>query len=617
MGSLIVDEKDIRFVLFDQLKIQELCEKEKFADFSDEVFEMILEQALKFTEDILFPLNQEGDKQGARFEDGKVFSTPGTKDAYKSFVEGGWLTPCESYEVGGQSLPHVIMGATHEMFFSNFPFMCYVNLTHDAAKLIEIFGTDEQKQFYMEKMYGGEWTGTMCLTEPDAGSDVGAIKFKAVPKDDDTYSMKGSKIFITNGENDIADNIVHLLLARIEGDPSGTKGLSLFVVPKYRVNPDGSLGDSNDVVCTGIEHKMGLFASPTSSLSFGDNDDCVGYLLGNTQEGIRIMFHMMNASRLEVGIWGQTTCSMSYLHSLEYARERKQGQDMLNQDPAPQVPIIQHPDIRRTLLTMKAYVEGMRAMLYYCSYAMDRHSVAEDDDEKKKWGRLVDLFIPICKAYPTEKGVELASLAIQIHGGYGYSQEYPVEQFMRDSKVACIFEGTTAIQAMDLALRKLAMKKGSVFADFIISMDEVIGNALKIPELENYANQLKKTKTAINDVPKTFAEKSSKGQAFYPFLQATPFLEAMGDVVISWFLLWGAVIAHEKLDTMFKENSADNTEKQAALIENNTNAAFLSGKIQSAKFFLGNILPITDGKIEAIKWGDTSAWDINNQSFGV
>ncbi len=617
MASLIVDEKDIRFVLFEQFKIQELCENEKFADFSDEVFEMILEQAHKYTEDVLFPLNQEGDKNGARFENGKVFSTAGTKEAYQGFVEGGWLTPCEDYEVGGQGLPHSIMTATHEMFFSNFPFMCYVNLTHDAAKLVEIFGTEDQKKTYMEKMYAGEYTGTMCLSEPDAGSDVGAIRCKAVKRDDGNYSIQGSKIFITNGEHDISGNIVHLLLARIEGDPPGTKGLSLFIVPKNRINDDGSTGEQNDVVCTGIEHKMGLNASPTTSLSFGDNGECIGYLLGDQGEGIRIMFHMMNSSRLEVGIWGLTTCSMSYLHSLEYARERKQGQDAINRDSEAQVPIIMHPDIRNSLLMMKAYVEGIRAMIYYCGYAMDRMAVAADDGERKKWSKLVDLFIPVCKAYPTEKGVDLASTAIQLHGGYGYTQEYPVEQFMRDAKVACIFEGTTGIQAMDFALRKLSMSKGTVFSDFISSMDDVINKANDISELEKYADQLNKTKTAISTVPPVLAEKGGEGKIYYSFLKATPLLEAMGDVIVSWFLLWGAVIASEKLDALCTENNADTPEKKNDLIKNNNNASFLAGKIQSAKFFIGNILPVTDGKIEAIKWGDTSAWDIDEQSFGI
>jgi hypothetical protein len=508
------------------------------------------------------------------------------------------------------------MTSTHEMFFSNFPFMCYVNLTHDAAKLIEIFGTDEQKKLYMEKMYNGQWTGTMCLTEPDAGSDVGAIRSKAVKRPDGTYSIQGSKIFITNGEHDMAENIVHLLLARIEGDPGGTKGLSIFIVPKYRVKPDGSIGESNDVACTGIEHKMGLKASPTCSLSFGDNQNCIGYLLGSEREGIRIMFHMMNSSRLEVGIWGLTTCSMSYLHALQYARERKQGQDAITKDPTPQVPILRHPDIRQQLLLMKAYVEGMRAMIYYCGYAMDRMHIAESDEEKEKWGRIVDLFIPICKAYPTEKGVSLSSLAIQIHGGYGYTQEYPVEQFMRDAKVACIFEGTTGVQAMDLALRKLSMKKGTIFAGFIAQMDDVINKARSNPELKKYAEQLNKSKTLILDVPKVFAEKAGQGQMYYSFLQATPFLEAAGDVIISWFLLWAAEIAREKLDNLYKENGAADPEKQKQLIINNKNAAFYSGKVQAAKYFIGNILPITDGRLEAIKFGDASAWDICEQAFG-
>jgi hypothetical protein len=465
-------------------------------------------------------------------------------------------------------------------------------------------------------MYSGQWTGTMCLTEPDAGSDVGAIRCKASKMPDGNYSIQGSKIFITNGEHDMAGNIIHLLLARIDGDPAGTKGLSLFIVPKYKLNPDGSEGDSNDVVCTGIEHKMGLKASPTASMSFGDNGKCSGYLLGNEREGIRIMFHMMNSSRLEVGIWGLTTCSLSYLHSLQYARERKQGQDAINKDASPQVPIIRHPDIRQSLLMMKAYIEGMRAMIYYCGYAMDRMHIAESDEEKEKWGRIVDLFIPICKAYPTEKGVSLSSLAIQVHGGYGYTQEYPVEQFMRDSKVACIFEGTTGIQAMDLALRKLSMKKGTVFAGFIAQMDEVINKAKSNPELKKYAEQLNKTRTLILDVPKVFAEKAGQGQTYYSFLQATPFIEAAGDVIVAWFLLWAAEIAQEKLVILFKENGAVDPDKQKELIINNKNAAFYSGKVQSAKFFIGNILPITDGRLEAIKWGDASAWDICEQAFG-
>ncbi|MFC1822909.1 acyl-CoA dehydrogenase [Thermodesulfobacteriota bacterium] len=618
MGSMIIDERDMQFVLFEQLKINELCENEKFSEFSDEVFQMVLTEAQKFADNILYPLNIKGDKEGARYEDGVVYSTPGTKEAYQAFVEGGWLTPAEDESVGGQGLPHVILTATHEMFFCNFPFMCYVNLTHDAAKLIEIFGTEEQKKFYMEPMYAGQWTGTMALTEPGAGSDVGAIKVKAVPRSNGEYSIVGSKIYITNGENDVGENNVHLLLARPEGAPPGTRGLSIFLVPKYRINEDGSLGEQNDVTCVGIEHKMGLHASPTSSLTFGENGNCIGYLLGKEQEGIRIMFHMMNSSRLEVGIWGLTTCSMSYLHALNYAREREQGQSIVDPDPAKQVPIIKHPDIRRMLLMMKAYAEGMRAMLYYCGYAMDRQAIAENDEEKGKWARIVDFMIPICKAYPTEKGVELASLAVQVYGGYGYSSEYPVEQFMRDSKVACIFEGTTGIQAMDLAMRKLAMKKGKVFTDFMAGMDEVIEKAESMPDFEAYVRQFKKTRSALLEVPSYFSEKTTKGDFFYPLLKATPFLEIAGDVVAAWFLLWGAMLAREKLDGLYQEKGAsEDPAKQVEILEENAEAAFLAGKIQSAKFFIGNILPATDGKIDAVQWGDVSAWEIHDRSFGA
>ncbi|MBW1796977.1 MAG: acyl-CoA dehydrogenase [Deltaproteobacteria bacterium] len=617
MGSMLVDERDIRFVLFEQLKVQELCGNGKFSEFSGEVFEMVLAEALKFAENILFPLNIKGDKESARFEDGKVYSTPGTKEAYQRFVEGGWLTPCEDEEIGGQGMPHVIMTATHEMFFVNFPFMCYVNLTHDGAKLIELYGTDEQKRLYMEPMYGGQWTGTMALTEAGAGSDVGVGKCKAIRKPDGSYFIVGSKIFITNGEHDVAENIVHMVLARIEGDPPGTKGLSIFIVPKYRVNKDGSLGEHNDINCVGIEHKMGLNASPTTSLAFGENGKCTGYILGQEREGIKIMFHMMNVSRLEVGMWGQSVCSASYLHALNYAREREQGMSVAKPDPLKQVPIIEHPDIRRQLLTMKAHVEGMRAMLYYCGYAMDRTGVAEDDEERQRWGRLVDLLIPICKAYPTEKGVLFASDAIQIHGGYGYSSEYPVEQFMRDSKVACIFEGTTGIQAMDLTFRKLGMKKGKVFADFLAGMDEMADRADRLSGWKKYADQFRKTKNALSEIPSALADHAGKGTPVYPFLKATPVLEAAGDVVVSWFLLWGAVVAQEKLEALFMEKGAEDSAKQEELIKENAEAAYLAGKVQSARFFIGGVLPVTDGKIEAIKWGDCSAWETQDRSFGV
>jgi alkylation response protein AidB-like acyl-CoA dehydrogenase len=616
MARLLVDERDIKFVLFELLKVQDLCEAERFSDWNEKALDILLKEALRFSEKVLFPLNIEGDKVGLKFEAGAVIAVPGTKAAYRDFAEGGWLTPCEAETYGGQGLPEIIKFATHEMFFAaNFPFMCYVNLTHDAAKLIELFGTKDQKAKFLEKMYGGQWTGTMALTEPSAGSDSGAIETRAVKSEDGTYLISGQKIFITNGEHDIADNIVHMVLARTEGAPPGTKGLSLFIVPKFRLGPDGVPREPNDVRCIGIEHKMGLKASPTTTMAFGEKGVCHGFLLGKECEGIRVMFHMMNASRLEVGIWGQGTCSVSYLHALDYAKGRKQGRSLRSASKDAQAPILDHPDIRRLLLMMKSYVEGMRALLYYSGYAMDRAEISRSDEARDKWRNIVEVLIPICKAYPTEKGVELASHAIQIYGGYGYTSEYPVEQFMRDAKVACIFEGTTGIQAMDFAVRKVGMQKGQVFQALLDEMDTVVARADAIPGWEPYAAQVKTTKTRLGRIPEAIAKRTEETGIFHTLLKATPFLDATGDLLVAYFLLWSAVVAEEKLDNLFRKEKLTEMEARSKFIAKNSRAAFLAGKLESARFFIANILPITDGKLAAIAWNDLSAWDIADRSF--
>ena len=620
MARLLVDERDIKFVLFELLKVQELCQQDRFSNWKEGAFVLLLEEARKFAEKRLFPLNLEGDRIGVRFDAGEVFAVPGTKDSYRDFVDAGWLTPCEEEAYGGQGLPEVIKFAAHEIFFAaNFPFMCYVNLTHDAAKLIEKFGTSEQKRLYLDKMYGGQWTGTMALTESSAGSDVGAIEVKATKNGDGTYHLTGQKIFITNGDHDIAENIVHMVLARIDGDLPGTKGLSIFIVPKYRLNEDGSIGQPNDVRCIGVEHKMGLSASPTTTMSFGEQGDCTAYLLGRERDGIKIMFHMMNASRLEVGMWGQGICSASYLHALNYSRERKQGASLKDPGSSSQVPIIRHPDVRRLLLLMKSHIEGMRAMLYFCGYAMDRSAIAETAEEKTWWRNIVELLIPICKAYPTEKGVEFASHAIQIHGGFGYTRECPVEQFMRDSKAACIFEGTTGVQAIDFAVRKVAMDQGRVFQDFLSGMDKIVCQSSGWPGWEKYLTHFHKTKTALQELPAHLAEQSTRAGNFYSLLKATPFLDAAGDVFVSYFLLWSALAASEKLESLLsKEGLQDkdkDNEQRKEFIRRKPQAAYLAGKIESAKYFIGNVLPVTDGKIAAIRWGDSSAWEMEETFF--
>jgi len=612
MSGLIVDERDLKFVLFDLLGVQNLTRHERFEHFDQDIMDMLLDEAQKYAEQFLFPLNIEGDKIGAIFEDGHVQAVPGTREAYQEFVQSGWLTQSESPDLGGQGLPEIIKFATHEMFLAaNFPFMCFVNLTHDAAKLIELFGDDGQKAHYLEKMYGGEWTGTMALTEPGAGSDIGAIKTRAIPAEDGSYRLKGQKIYITNGEHDIADNIVHLVLARIEGDPDGTRGLSIFIVPKFRVNTDGSPGERNDVTCTGIEHKMGLHASPTTSLSFGDVDECHAYLLGQPQEGIKIMFHMMNQSRLEVGLFGLGICSISYRHALAYARERLQGQAI--DGGAGQVAIINHPDVRRTLLFMKSVTEGLRAMLYYCGYAMDRAATAVDQDERKRWQGIVDLLIPVAKARATERGVRISSLALRIYGGAGYTCDHPIEQFMRDAKVACVFEGTTGIQAIDFVLRKVPMKGGTVFKGFLDSMDGVLAQARSMPDWSRYADQLNKTRDALGALPGILANGDENNRLYTQLVKATPFLEAAGDTFVAYFLLWSAMVAEEKIAE--KGGLPTDTEDLADTLERDPELSFLAGKINSARFYIAGVLPEVDGKLAALAWTESSARTMANVSF--
>jgi hypothetical protein len=612
MSDLLVDERDLKFVLFDLLAVQDLTRYERFEHIDQDIMDMLLDEALKYSEQSLFPLNVEGDKIGASFEDGHVRAVPGTREAYQEFVQGGWLTQSESPELGGQGIPEIIKFATHEMFLAaNFPFMCFVNLTHDAAKLIELFGDDGKKANYLEKMYGGEWTGTMALTEPGAGSDVGAVKTRAIPAEDGSYRLKGQKIYITNGEHDIADNIIHLVLARIDGDPDGTRGLSIFIVPKFRVNADGTPGERNDVICTGIERKMGLHASPTTSLSFGDNDDCHAYLLGESMEGIKIMFHMMNQSRLEVGLFGLGICSVSYRHALAYAQERLQGRDI--DGGAGQVAIINHPDVRRTLLFMKSITEGLRAMLYYCGYAMDRAATAVDPEEQKRWQGFVDLLIPIAKARATERGVELSSLALRIYGGAGYTCEYPIEQYVRDSKAACVFEGTTGIQAIDFVLRKVPMKGGTVFKGFLESMDGVLAQARSMPDWRSYADQLSKTRDTLGALPGILADVDEDSRLRTQLFKATPFLEAAGDTFIAYFLLWSAMVAEEKITE--KGGLPADPEILADTLERDPELAFPVGKINNARSYIAGVLPEVDGKLAASAWIDPSARMMADASF--
>jgi hypothetical protein len=494
----------------------------------------------------------------------------------------------DAYDFGGQNAPVVMNFACYTLFYAaNASLSIYMGLSHSAGKLIEIFGTDAQKKKYMQPLYEGRYGGTMVLTEPQAGSDVGATRAKAVKNPDGTYSIVGGKIFISSGEHDLTENIVHLVLARVEGAAEGTKGLSCFIIPKHRVNDDGTIGEGNDVSCGGVEHKMGIRGSATCVLNFGDNGACRGELLGPEHKGIVVMFHMMNEQRILVGLQSLALASTGYLHALDFARERKQGSQFGTRNPE-QVPIITHPDVRRNLLWMKAYTEGLRALILYAVYGMDRESVSIDEAEKKKWQQIVGLLTPISKAYTTDRAFEVCTTAIQVLGGYGYTKEYKVEQFARDCKITSIYEGTNGIQALDLFGRKIRMENGAALAAVLAEMKAAVAEAIGVGELAPYAEEVGKSICALEDISKFLIERCAGDDAYLTSSWATPYLEIFGDIALGWMFIWQA------------KKACDN---KAA---NSADAPFYDSKINTAKFYISSLLPRVYGKIEAIKRYDRS-----------
>jgi alkylation response protein AidB-like acyl-CoA dehydrogenase len=618
MASLLVDKRDVDFVLFEQFNILDLTKKEMFENFSKAEFDMVLDQALKFAENELAPTNRDGDLIGARWDSGKVTVPPSFHRPLKLYAEQGWVSASDDPAVGGQGLPIAVFTAANEMFHAaNTALNLYPSLPHGAGKLIELFGTEKQKNKYLEKLYTYEWAGSMCLTEPGAGSDLAHVATKAVKIDDTHYKITGQKIFITGGDHDFTDNIVHPVLARIEGDPAGVKGISIFIVPKYRVDDSGNIGEFNDVVCPGIEHKMGLRGSATCQLSFGDSGNCIGEILGQPRQGIMIMFHMMNEERLNVGVQALGLSSTSYLHALQYARERLQGADISQKGRSTVLlPIITHPDIRRSLLWMKSYVEGIRALNYYAALCIDRRNAEQDEALKTAAGALVDFLTPVSKAYSSDMSWEICEQAIQVFGGYGYCGDYPVEQFARDSKITSLYEGTNGIQAIDLLQRKVPMLKGVVFKYLTGEIDGAINTALADPELAPLAERVRDAKKSCIIAANYLSNMIKEGRIQQAFINATPFLDVVGDTILGWMHLWQLTIAHKKFNALCDEKNARSAEEQQKLIRENADAAFYTGKMHSARFFINKILPIVEGKVKSIMVEDFSPMEIDDRAFG-
>ncbi|MCG8687408.1 MAG: acyl-CoA dehydrogenase [Desulfobacterales bacterium] len=602
MAQVISDQRDIEFVLHEMIKAETLADlNENFADFNKKTINMVIKEARNLAVKELLPASKEGDEQGCKLENGQVTTPDSFKRLFEIFTEGEWLAPTEDPEWGGQGMPYTVASAAAEYFNgANYPFMMYPGLTQGAGHLVEHFGTEEQKNTYLKNMYTGKWTGTMLLTEPGAGSDVGALTTKAIPNGDGTYNIVGEKIFISGGEHDLAENIIHPVLARIEGAPAGTKGISLFLVPKFRVNEDGSLGEFNDVICTGIEHKMGIHGNSTCSLSLGSKGSCVGTLLGEENKGMKAMFLMMNAARLLVGYQGFACATSSYMYALDYAKNRIQGRDLMeimNPD-AQAVSIFRHPDVRRQLLMMKTNVEAMRTLLYYVHYCSDMAKHASTPEEKEKYQGFVEVLTPIAKGYVTDRAFDVCSQGMQVYGGYGFIEEYPMAQLLRDCRITMIYEGTNGIQAMDLLGRKLGMNKGKPIMDLFGEMQKTVAEAKAIPALEKQAAKVEEVMNKLGEVAIHMGQTAMSEKVLAAFANAHPFQDATGDTTFAWMLLWRAVTAMQKLEKAKKKDKP-----------------FYEGIIKSLDFYVETVLPITLGRFAALMNTCSVAVDIEDNMF--
>ncbi|MFP4429110.1 MAG: acyl-CoA dehydrogenase [Desulfovermiculus sp.] len=603
MAQQIADRRDVDFVLHELLDVGQISSYDKFAEFNKKTIDLIVNEARNLAIKEILPTQKIGDEKGVVLErDGSVTVPEEFHRAYDLMREGEWTAVTEDPEWGGQGMPRTVsMAVSDYLVGANYALQMYVGLTHGAGKLVEAFGTEEQKKLFLKKMFTGEWTGTMLLTEPEAGSDVGALTTTAVKNEDGTYSISGTKIFISGGEHNLTENIIHPVLARIEGAPAGTSGISLFIVPKYWVNADGSLGEFNDVVCTGIEEKMGIHGSSTCTMALGSKGQCRGLLLGQENKGMREMFLMMNEARLLVGMQGLACASASYLNAVNYARERVQGRHLLNMmdKSAPAVPIIQHPDVRRMLLSMKAYVEGMRGLIYYIGYCEDMKEMAKSEEEKDRYQGIIDVLIPISKGYVTDRAFDVCNTGVQVFGGYGYTKEYPQELLLRDCRITMIYEGTNGIQAMDLLGRKLGLKKGQAIMDLMSEMQKTIKAGKDIEAVAPYAEELEKALNKLGEVAMHLGGKAMSEEVLQAFSHAYSFLEVSGDVAMAWMLLWRANVAAQNLDKAKKKDKP-----------------FYEGQIKSCQYFVENVLPTTMGKMKSIHKMGGAAVEISEDAFG-
>lgn len=603
MAQQLVDRRDLDFVIWEQMEAESLLKNDIYKEFNKKTCDMIITEARTLAIKEMLPTLAEGDKQGIRFDKGSVKVPDCFHAPHRLILEGEWQSLPMDPGLGGQGAPGFVSAACAEYFLAaNYALYVYASMGNGTAKMIDLYGTPEQKATYIPNIISGKWGGTMLLTESMAGSDVGALETSAKKNDDGTYTLSGNKIFITNGEHDLCENIIHPVLARIEGDPPGTKGISIFIVPKYFVNEDGSLGDRNDIVCTGVEEKHGLHGSATASMALGTKGRCIGYLLGTPREGMKVMFNMINGARMATGLQALSNASAAYLLAVNYARERIQGRNLedFKDQSAPSVPIIKHPDVRRNLLWMKSYVNGMQSFFHYLTSCATRGALGETEEERERFADLFDMLTPSIKDYLAVRGHEVCIQAIQVYGGAGYCQDYPVEQYARDCKITSIYEGTSGIQAMDMLARKLGKKKGRVFMSLLEEMNKTIARAREIEGPSALAADVEAAANRLGEISMAMGKRALSPQFKLAFVHSLPFLNVIGDTIMAWMLLWRATVAATRL--------ANGTKKK--------DVAFYLGQIKTAEFYIKTILPEVMGKMNAIEAGCPAALEIDDDGFG-
>ena len=601
MESSVVNPRDLRFQLFDVLGAEELCARARYLDHDRESLEAALDLAIQIADEVLWPNAPIGDRDEPRLANGRVRVPAAIHESVAAITDAGFVAAALDYERGGMQLPAVLLQACLGVLkAADTATAGYLMLTKAAANLLDVHGTDEQKRLYMEPLYAGRFLGTMCLSEPDVGSSLGDIRCRAVLAGDGTCRLSGSKMWISGGDQDISENIVHLVLAKLPDAPPGVKGISLFIVPKIRVKADGTLGAANDVAVAGLNHKMGYRAISNCLLSFGENGACEAHLVGNPHEGLACMFHMMNEARIGVGISGAMIGYAGYMQAVRYAKERRQGRPVDIRDPTqPPVPIVRHADVKRMLLKQKAIVEGALALCLTCARYLDDMTTAPDEDERRRAALLLDVLTPIAKAWPAEFCQEANGLAIQVHGGYGYTRDFPVERLYRDNRLNSIHEGTNGIQAIDLLGRKARLQDGAALTALMEEIRADIAGARGQPALAEHCDALEAAAGEIEAATASIGAVRAEGRIGDSLANASLYLNALGHIVVAW--LW-----------LRQARAADAALRRGAAAGD---AAFYRGKLAACRYFFRYELAGMNPAIALLAQVDTTCAEMDADMF--